>query len=197
MFKKLASFFIFLSVLTTQAYAATYKVDVDHSSVSFKIKHLLSKTQGQFKKFDGRIVFEPGKPETWSAQGTIDVASIDTNSEKRDQHLLSADFFEAEKNPTIEFRTTGVVDATETSAKVEGVLKLHGVERPVVLDVTIAGVATDPWGNTRSAFTAVTVINRKDFGMTYNQTLDKGGLLLGEEVEITLEIEGILEPAAA
>ena len=179
--------------LTSPVWAATYNVDVDHSAVSFKIKHILSKTQGQFNKFEGVIEYEPGKPETWSASGTIQAASIDTNVEARDKHLKGEDFFDVEKFPTLTFRTTGVKDATETSATVEGVLTLRGVEKPIVLNVTLAGVADDPWGNTRSAFTAVTKINRKDFGMTYNQTLDKGGLMLGEEVEITLEIEGILK----
>lgn len=181
---------LFLSVPVR---AATYAVDPDHSTVSFKIKHILSKTQGQFNKFDGVIEYEPGKPETWSASGVIQSASLDTNVEARDKHLRGADFFDVEKHPTLEFRTTGVKDATDTTAKVEGILKIHGVEKPVLLDVTLGGIADDPWGNTRAAFTALTKINRKDFGMTYNQTLDQGGLMLGEEVEITLEIEAILK----
>jgi len=172
-------------------WAATYSVDPDHSTVSFKIKHILSKTQGQFNKFEGTFDFEPGQPEGWSASGVIQTESIDTNVAGRDKHLKGADFFDVEKFPTIEFKTTAVKDATETGAKVEGALKMHGVEKPIVLDVIIAGIADDPWGNTRAAFTATTVINRKDFGMTYNQALDKGGLMLGENVEITLEIEGI------
>ncbi len=180
-----------LVLAASPVWAATYAVDVDHSSVSFKVKHILSKTQGQFNKFEGQIEYEPGKPETWSATGIIDVASIDTNSPKRDKHLLSADFFGVEKFPTIEFKTTGVKEVTATSAKVEGLFKMLGVEKPIVLDVTIGGVGDDPWGNTRAAFSATTKINRKDFGMVYNQTLDKGGLMLGEEVEISLEIEGI------
>lgn len=172
-------------------WAATYAVDLDHSSVSFKVKHLVSKTRGQFNKFEGQIQYEPGKPETWSAAGTIQTASIDTNVPERDKHLLSADFFDVANFSAIEFKTTGVKEATETTAKVEGLLKLHGVEKPIVLDVTIGGVAQDPWGNTRSAFSATTKIDRRDFGMTYNQPLNAGGFLLGDEVEISLEIEGI------
>jgi polyisoprenoid-binding protein YceI len=191
--KRVLSAIFTLILAASPAYAATYNVDVDHTTVSFKVKHLLSKTQGQFNKFEGTIEYEPGKPESWSAQGVIQVASLDTNVADRDKHLLSGDFFDAAQFPTIEFKTTSVKDATDTSAKVEGTLKLRGVEKPIVLDVAIAGVANDPWGNTRSAFTATTKINRKDFGMNWNQTLDKGGLLLGEEVEITLEIEGILK----
>jgi polyisoprenoid-binding protein YceI len=177
--------------LCSQAWAATFQVDPDHSSVSFKIRHLISKTQGQFNKFEGTIEFEAGKPETWAASGTIQTASIDTNNEKRDAHLKTADFFDAEKFPTIEFRTTGVKESTENTAKVEGVLKMHGVEKPILLDVTLGGTVKDPWGNERIAFSAKTTVNRKDFGMTYNQALDAGGLMLGEDVEIDLEIEGI------
>ena len=177
----------------TPVWAASYTVDQDHSTVSFKVNHLVSKTQGQFNKFEGTLEYEPGKPETWSAAGTIDVASIDTNVAERDKHLRSPDFFDVEKFPAIEFRTTAVKDATETTAKVEGVMKMHGVEKPVLLDVTIGGVATDPWGNTRAAFTVVTKIARKDFGISWNKTLDKGGLMLGEDVDITLEIEAILK----
>ncbi len=177
--------------LSSPTWAATYSVDLDHSTVSFKIKHILSKTQGQFNKFEGTIQYEAGKPETWGASGVIQSASIDTNVEGRDKHLRGSDFFDVEKFPTIEFRTTGVKEATETGAKVEGMLKMHGIEKPIVLDVIIAGVADDPWGNTRAAFTATTKINRKDFGMVYNQVLDKGGLMLGEEIEINLEVEGI------
>ena len=191
MVKKLGFLAVGFVLSVSPVWAANYAVDMDHSSVSFKVKHILSKTQGNFNKFDGQIQYEPGKPETWSAAGTIQVASIDTNSAERDKHLLTADFFDAAQFPTIEFKTTGVKESTETSAKVEGLLKMHGVEKPIVLDVTIGGIATDPWGNTRSAFSVVTVLNRKDFGMVYNQTLDKGGLLLGEEIEISLEIEGI------
>lgn len=175
--------------------AATYDVDVDHSSVSFKVKHLLSKTQGQFKAFQGVIEYEPGKPESWSASGTVQTASIDTNVEKRDKHLMSADFFDVEKFPTIEFKSTGVKDVTATGAKLEGLMKMHGVERPIVLDVTVGGVINDPWGNVRAAFTATTRINRKDFGINWNQTLDQGGVMVGEDVDITLEIEGIQKTA--
>ena len=189
-FKTLSSFFI-VFLFAVSAQAATYTVDVDHSSVSFKIKHLFSKVQGSFNKFEGTVDYEPGKPETWKTSGTIDVASIDTNEAKRDKHLLSADFFDVEKNPTIEFKSTGVKDATENGAKLEGVFKMHGVEKPIVIDVAINGVGKDPYGNTRVAFSATTKISRKDFGMNYNAPLDNGGVLLGDDVEISLEIEAI------
>src|SRR3989338_2025348 len=137
--KKFAAVLSFAFFASSGAWAATYTVDPDHSTVSFKIRHLVSKTQGRFNKFEGVIEYEPGKPETWSASGTIQTASIDTNVEQRDKHLSGPDFFDVEKFPTIEFKTTGVKDALETGAKVEGVLKMHGVEKPIVLDVTIGG----------------------------------------------------------
>ncbi len=177
--------------VTISAQAATYTVDADHTSVSFKVKHLFSKVQGRFNKFQGTIDYESGKPETWKTGGLIEVASIDTNVPERDKHLRSADFFEADKYPTIEFKSTGVKSATENGAQLEGLLKMHGVEKPVVLDVTINGTGKDPWGNVRAAFTATTRINRKDFGMIWNQALDTGGLLVGEDVDIVLEIEAI------
>ncbi len=182
---------IFSLFLTSASWADTYKVDKDHTSVSFKIRHIFSNVQGSFRDFDGTIEYDPAKPETWSASGTIQVASIDTNVPERDKHLKSKDFFGAEKFPVITFKTTKVVSSTAESAKVEGVLTMHGVEKPVVLDVEIHGVGKDPWGNVRAGFTATTKINRKDFGIIYNQVLDKGQLMIGEEVSITIELEGI------
>jgi len=185
---------ISLSVFLSQPlFAATYAVDLDHTSVSFKIRHILSYVQGHFRQFEGSIVYEPGKPETWSAQGTIQAASIDTNVESRDKHLRSADFFDVEKYPTLSFKTTKVLEASETAAKLEGLMTLHGVEKPIILDVEIYGVAKDPWGNTRASFTITTSLNRKDYGLIWNKTLEAGQLLVGEEVKIALEVEGILQ----
>lgn len=178
--------------LALPAFAANYMVDTDHTSVNFKVRHILSNVQGHFKKFEGSFTYEPGKPETWQVKGTLDVASIDTNVPERDKHLRSGDFFDVEKYPQISFVSTEVMEAAETSAKLHGVLTMHGVEKPVVLDVEIHGIARDPWGNTRASFTATTKLNRKDFGITWNQVLDKGQLLVGEEVVITLEVEGLL-----
>ena len=179
-------------LLPALSWAAVYRVDADHTTVSFKVRHLFSKTQGLFNKFEGTIEYEPGKPETWKTSGTIDAASISTHVAERDKHLKSADFFDVEKYPVITFKSTAVTNAAETNAKLEGLLTIHGVEKPVVLDLEIHGVGKDPWGNTRAGFTAVTKINRKDFGLNQSPALETGGVLIGEEVEITLEIEGIL-----
>src|SRR3989338_4022307 len=163
-------------LLPTISWAAVYKVDVDHTTVSFKVRHLFSKTQGLFNKFEGTIEYEPGKPETWKTSGMIDATSINTNVAERDKHLKSADFFDVEKYPVITFKSTAVTNATETNAKLEGFLTIHGVEQPVVLDLEIHGVGKDPWGNTRAGFTATTKINRKDFGLNQSPTLETGGV---------------------
>jgi polyisoprenoid-binding protein YceI len=193
--RKFLAFILLSLCLAAPAQAAAYKVDADHSSVMFKIKHLFAKTAGAFGKFEGVIEYEPGKPETWKASGKIDVKSLDTRQAKRDEHLLGPDFFDAGKYPTIEFVTTGVKEATADKAVVEGLLTMHGVQKPVTLDVELLGVGQDPWGNTRAAFSAKTKIDRNDFGIKWNQPLNAGGALLGNDVEITLEIEAIQEKA--
>jgi polyisoprenoid-binding protein YceI len=190
---KMSLFVLSILLLTQPAFTATYKVDPDHSAVTFKIRHLFSQVQGTFNKYEGTIEYEPGKPETWSAAGTIDVDSINTNVPNRDKHLKSPDFFDVAKYPTITFKTTKVTAESDTKAKVQGVMTMHGVEKPIELDVEIHGVGKDPWGNVRAGFTATTKINRKDFGIDYNAPLETGQLMLGEEVAITIEAEGILD----
>ncbi len=173
------------------AWAATYKIDPQHTTVSFKIRHLFSYVQGTFDQVEGSIVYEPGAPKSWKAEATIQAASINTRVAARDTHLRSKDFFDVERFPTITFRPTEVTEATDQGATLHGTLSIHGVEKPVALDVAIHGVGKDPWGNVRAGFTGTTRINRKEFGLTWNQALETGQLLVGEEVDITLEIEGI------
>jgi polyisoprenoid-binding protein YceI len=177
------------------ASAATYEIDRDHTTVGFKIRHLFSNVRGTFNDFAGTIEYEPGKPETWKVEAVIQSASIDTGVEKRDTHLKTADFFDVEKFPTLTFKSTKVSPVTDTTAKLEGLLTLHGIEKPVILDLEIHGVGKDPWGNVKSGFTATTQINRRDFGLTWNQAVEAGQLLVGEEVEITIEVEGHLKEA--
>ncbi len=178
-------------LLAPTAWATTYTIDVDHTTVGFKIRHLFSKVSGTFDQVEGSFDYVPGKPEVWKTTATIQAASINTRVAPRDKHLRSKDFFEVETYPTITFISTGVTDATATIAKLNGVLTIHGVEKPVTLDLEIHGEAKDPWGNQRSGFTATTTINRKDFGLNWNEVVETGQLLVGEEVEITLEVEGI------
>jgi len=191
---KTAALLILMTLIFTPvAFAATYTVDKDHTTVSFKIRHLFTKVQGFFRDFEGTIEYAPGESQNWKASGTIDVATIDTNVEKRDKHLRSGDFFDVENFPTISFETTGVIELNESEdqGKMNGLLTLHGVQKPVVLDVELLGEGKDPWGNRLISFTVSTRINRKDFGLTWNQAVETGQLLVGEEVDIVIEIEGM------
>jgi len=157
------------------------------------VRHLFSNVIGIFKKFEGAFDYEPGKPEIWKVNAAVQAASIDTNVEQRDNHLRSKDFFDVENFPTLTFVSTSVTDVTGESAKLNGNLTIHGVEKPVVFDLTINGAGKDPWGNMRASFSASTKINRKDFGLTWNKALESGQLLVGDEITITLEVEGLLQ----
>jgi polyisoprenoid-binding protein YceI len=178
----------------TVATAATYEVDPNHTSVGFEVRHLFTYVDGHFDKFDGTIRFDPDDPSKAMVKGSIAVTSIDTNVEKRDNHLRSKDFFWVEEHPTITFESTKVsdVDATKKTGKLHGDLTVRGVTKPVVLDVSFLGAGKDPWGNEKAGFQGTTTINRKDFGLTWNETLEAGGVLVGEEVKITIKAEGNL-----
>ena len=179
------------ALVSSAAWATTYTIDKDHSTVAFKIRHLFSNVQGTFNEFEGHFDYVPGHPEQWKATATIQAASIDTRVEKRDQHLRSKDFFDVETYPTLTFQSTSVTDVTETSATLHGTLTMHGVQQPVVLNLEIHGEGKDPWGNMRSGFAATTKLTRKDFGIVWNKAMETGQLLLGDEVEVLLDIEGI------
>lgn len=175
------------------AWATTYTIDPQHSTIAFKIRHLVSRVGGVFRDVEGAFDYVPGQPDQWKAQAAVQAASIDTRVEPRDKHLRSKEFFDVEQFPAITFTSTQVTDATPTGAKLQGVLTMHGVQQPVVLELTIHGEGKDPWGNQRSGFTATTTLNRKDFGIVWNEPLETGGFLLGEDVDITLDIEGIVK----
>jgi polyisoprenoid-binding protein YceI len=172
--------------------ADTYMIDKDHTSVTFRIRHLFTKVSGRFDEFEGKVSFDPAKPEQTKVEGTIAVESINTNVENRDKHLRSKDFFDVEQSPKISFASTKVtdVDAKAMSGKLHGNLTIRGVEKPVVLDVQFLGRGKDPWGNEKGGFSATTTINRKDFGLNWNETVETGGLLVGDEVEIEIAAEG-------
>jgi len=193
--KSRASWIVVASLLALPAGALARPLTVDpsHTSVSFQIRHLFTNVSGRFDKFEGSIEFDPEKPEATKIDGSIDAASIDTDNEKRDKHLRAADFFDVEKHPKITFKSTKVsaVDSENKTAKVAGMLNMHGVEKPVVLDAAFLGMGKDPWGNERFGFRGTTKINRKDFDLTWNETLDGGGLLIGEEVTIEINAEAM------
>jgi polyisoprenoid-binding protein YceI len=176
--------------------ANTYKIDTSHSSVGFKIRHLVGRVPGVFGDFAGTIEMDPANLSAASAKVTIQAASIDTRNEDRDNHLRNEDFFDVAKFPTITYESTKVVGSGE-KFQVEGNLTMHGVTKPVTLDVELLGVGPDPWGNTRIGFEATATINRKEFGISWNRALDAGGVILGDEVEISLAIEGIEEKKEA
>lgn len=174
-------------------WAAAYNVDPDHTTITFKIRHLFSYVRGTFNQFEGKVIYDPDKPETWKAAAAIQAASIDTRVASRDKHLRSKDFFDAEKFPTLNFESNKVTDVADGKAKLHGGLTIHGVTKEVVFDLEIHGAGKDPWGNVRAGFTATTKINRKDFGLNWNEVVESGQVLVGEEVEITLEVEAIQE----
>ena len=181
-----------LVLSAAHVHAAKFMIDPVHSDVTFKIRHMVvSKVSGRFGKFSGELNYDEKKPAAWSAMATIEAASIDTNNEKRDGHLKGGDFFDVEKYPAITFKSTGVKNIIGGKAQLEGLLMMRGVEKPVTLDLEVGGVITEK-GKTKAGFEAVTKINRKDFGISYNSILESGGLALGEEVEISIRIEAEL-----
>ncbi len=170
--------------------AGTYEIDPAHSVVEFQVRHLgLAKVRGRFNTFSGTI--EIGDDPTESrVDVTIEAASIDTRDEQRDAHLRSPDFLDVENHPTLEFRSTTVrLDGDDP--RVEGLLTVRGVTRPVTLDVEFEGATPDPWGNERIGVSATTDVNREDFGLTWNQALETGGWLVGKSVRIELSVEAI------
>jgi len=188
----LNSLLLFTLAVVSPLAAAEYQIDVSHSTIGFQVRHMaISKTNGVFDDFTGSFSFEPGKPETWSCEAVIQAASINTNNDKRDEHLTSEDFFNAAEYPTLSFKSTGVIMEDESEGVLQGDLTIHGVTKPVEMAFEVLGTVTDPWDNERAGFSANVKINRQDFGLSYNNVLEAGGLVVGDDVKITLEIEGI------
>ena len=175
------------------AFASTWTIDPDHSNVGFKVKHLMvSNVKGSFEKHAGTVEINDKDITKSKVEVSIDTNSINTNVQKRDEHLRSADFFDVAKYPAMTFVSKKVAKAGKGRLKVTGDLTLHGVTKQVVLDVEpLSRESKDPWGNIRRGTTATTKIDRKDFGLTWNKGLETGGVLVGDEVTITLEIEMI------
>ena len=174
----------------------TWNIDPSHSTIAFSVRHMVvSKTRGRFNKWTGQLRFDAENPAASSVEVNIDPASLDTGDAQRDAHLRSADFFDVEKHPTASFRSTKVDVAGEGRYRVTGNLTVHGITQPVVLDVTYEGSGKDPWGGERAGFSATTTIDRKNFGLEWNKALETGGLLVGEKVELNLEIEAVKQAA--
>ena len=182
----------------TQNAVQTYNIDPSHSRLGFTVRHMgFSKVRGSFEQFEGTLHMDPDDLSTFEAEATVQTQSITTNEEERDEHLRSADFFEIENYPTITFKSTEVRDVSGDSFTLAGELTIHGKTESVELEGEYLGEGTDPWGGTRAAFEARTEINRKDYGLNWNQILEAGGVLVSEKVEITLEVQAVQEQEEA
>jgi polyisoprenoid-binding protein YceI len=173
------------------ASTTTWNIDPAHSVAEFKVKHMMiSNVKGQFSKLSGTLIHDPSNHGNSRVEVSIEAASIHTGDDQRDAHLKSPDFLDVEKFPTLTFKSSGVRVINDGELSVEGDLTIHGVTRKVAFAVEGPTPPTkDPWGNTRIAVTASTKINRKDFGLTWNAALETGGILVGEEVTITIETQ--------
>lgn len=169
---------------------STWTIDPTHSSVEFAVKHMMFSTvKGRFSDVKGTITLDEQDPTNSKVDVEIAVASIDTRDEGRDTHLRSPDFFDAETFPTMTFQSTGVEPADDGTLRVTGTLQIRDVAKEVVLDATFNGRGTSPFGPQVVGYSAATTINRKDFGLNWNAALEAGGVLVGEEVKISIEIE--------
>ena len=187
--KRLLVLIIGVLGLSMACRAAEYTIDPNHSKVIFRIKHLsISTVTGHFPKFSWTFDVDPANLKNLKASATIETASIDTAVPDRDKHLKGPDFFDAEKFPQMSFVGKEIKDVQGNKLSIAGDLTMRGITKPVILSAEFGGAVKDPWGNERAAFTATAAINRKDFGMTWNKTLDAGGLMLGEEVQILIEV---------
>ena len=169
-----------------------WNIDATHSGINFSIRHLVvSKVRGRFGKYTGSVKLDDSDITRSVIEATIDAASIDTGTQQRDDHLRSADFFDVEKFPELRFRSTRIEKLTDERYRVVGDLTIRDVTRDVSLDVEHGGRAKDPWGNQRIGFVASTSLDRKDFGLGWNQVLEAGGFLVGDRVDVELEVQAV------
>lgn len=193
---KIRVIYMFLLVfLSSRVYAFdVYQIDSAHSSINFKINHLVVATvTGRFDRFSGSFRFDKNTGKLGEIIVSIDAASIDTNEPDRDKHLRGHDFFDVDQFQNISFKANKIESVLNQSAKVYGELIMLGISKPVVLDVTYKGIVVDPWKNKKLVFEASATINRQDWGMRWNKTLDTGGVAVGDEVRITIEGQAVLQ----
>ena len=190
---RIFSLALLLSAAPSIALATDWQIDPAHTNVQFSVRHLMiSNVRGDFNKVAGTVASDGQNPDAVKIDAVIDAGSIDTRIEKRDQHLKSADFLNVEKYPTIEFKSKKILASGAGKWKLSGDLTLHGVTKEVVLDVEgPTAEMKDPMGNTRVGASATTKISRKDFGLTWNKALETGGVMVGDEVEITIDVEAV------
>ena len=174
----------------------SYTIDPSHSRVGFVARHaMVTKVRGGFNDFEGTIAIDGDDPTASKAELVIQAASVDTRNEDRDTHLRSNDFFAMEENPQIRFTSTDVEQVTDTDFRVTGDLTLRGVTKPITVDLEFTGAAVDPWGNTRVGFEGATKVNRKDWGVSWNTTLEAGGVLVSENVTLEFELSATRDEA--
>ena len=182
------------TTLERTATQQAWSIDPAHTEVEFSVRHLMiSNVKGRFGNVSGQVAFDEGHPEVLDLAVTIPIATIDTRSEQRDAHLRSGDFFDAEHFPVMTFRGRSLAGDTRDNFKLAGDLTIRGVTRPITLDVTTEGRGKDPWGNERIGFSATGKLDRKDYGLTWNQVLEAGGVAVGDTVKITINTE-IMRP---
>ncbi len=170
----------------------TWNLDTSHSAIQFSVRHMvISKVRGRFGSWQGSLELDPANVSAASAQVEIDAASIDTGVADRDNHLRSAEFFDVAKFPKLTFKSTKIENGSGESYKIFGTLTIRDVTRDVVLDAVFGGTAKDPWGNQRAAFAAKTSVDRADFGLTWNQALEAGGVLVGDRIDIEIEVQAV------
>lgn len=169
-----------------------WELDLVHSSINFAVRHLMvSKVHGRFSNWSGTLAFDQDNAVAGQVDIVIDATSIDTRDAQRDGHLKSADFLETEVHPQIKFKSTRVEKKSGDNYSLHGDLTIRGTTKSVTLDVEYSGYAKDPWGGERIGFSGQTSINRKDYGLTWNQALETGGILVGDKVEVQIELEAI------
>ena len=174
------------------ALTGTYTIDPTHSRIGFVARHaMVTKVRGAFNEFEGTAVLDGANPAASTAEVTIEVASIDTRNSQRDEHLRTNDFFDAPTHPQITFRSTGVQVVSEDTFELTGDLTIKGTTKPVTIPFAYEGSATDPYGNLRVGFEGSVVVNRKDWGITWNAGLETGGVLVGEKITLEFEVSAI------
>jgi polyisoprenoid-binding protein YceI len=180
-----------MSTTATAAPVGTWNVDGAHSNVNFQVKHLgIATVRGAFTKFEGTL--ELGDDlSTSKAYGTVEVASVDTNEDGRDEHLRSADFFDAEQFPQITFESTEIKSVDDDELEITGDLSIHGVTNSITLKAELTGTEEDPWGNQRVGLEVEGALARKDYGMTFNQALGSGNVVVSDKVKLSLDISAV------
>jgi len=188
--KKMIPFALILMLFIPAIHAENWSVDKSHSSVNFSVRHLvISKVRGAFKDYSAEISFSEKDLANSSVTFTIEMASVDTDNKDRDDHLKSPDFFDVEKFTTMTFTSKKVIKGEGSKFKLVGDLKIKDVTNEATFDCEFAGIANDPWGNTKAGFSAETTINRQNFNVKWSKSLDGGGLVVSDNVDVSIEIE--------